>query len=306
MTGFSIALVPVVVLILIGYGTKRARFLTDDVWAGIEKLTYFILFPALLIRTLGNQTISQVPWPSMLIVIGLTLLLSAAILVTMHLFYPQSEGPEFTSVFQGGVRFNTYITLAVAQSLFGSEGLAQGSVVVGFMVVMINLLCVSVFTIWGRAKFQGVIGFIRVVIGNPLIVACAIGWTLSLSGVGLPPVIEKIFEIPGRAALPLGLLAVGAALKPELIHGHSRSIAVSTVVQFLVKPLLAAMTVFLTGLSGVTAGVLFIALITPTAPSSYILAKQLGGDTEVMASIITFQTLLAFAVMPLLAFFLLR
>ena len=103
------------------------------------------------------------------------------------------------------------------------------------------------------------------------------------------------------AALPFGLLAVGAALKPEVIRGHIKPIMIASIVQFGLKPLLVALLIAEIGLSGVAAGVLIIAFIVPTAPSAYILARQLGGDTEAMASIITFQTLLAFLLMPLLA-----
>ena len=56
-----------------------------------------------------------------------------------------------------------------------------------------------------------------------------------------------------------------------------------------------------TGLTEITADVLIIAFISPTAPPAYILARELGGDTETMASIITLQTILAFILMPLMA-----
>ncbi len=305
MTAFLTALVPIMVLIFVGYGLKRARFLAEEVWSGMEKLTYFILFPALLIRTLGNQTLVGTPWPSMLVVVTGTLMTSAVLLILLHRIRASVTSATFTSIFQGGVRFNTYITLAVAQGLFGSEGLALGSVAVGFIIVLINLLCISVFVVWGKATFKGITPFIREVAGNPLIIGCAIGWFLSLSGFGLPGITENILEIVGRAALPFGLLAVGAALKPEVIRGHVRSIAISSIVQFGLKPLTAALLIANTGLTGIAAGVLIIAFMTPTAPSAYILARQLGGDTETMASIITFQTLLAFLVMPLLALILL-
>ncbi|MCU7815479.1 MAG: hypothetical protein KZQ81_09775 [Candidatus Thiodiazotropha sp. (ex Rostrolucina anterorostrata)] len=91
----------------------------------------------------------------------------------------------------------------------------------------------------------------------------------------------------------------------KVIHGHAKPIVISSIVQFGLKPLIAALLISSTGLSGVPAAVLVIVFITPTAPSAYILARQLGGDTETMASVITFQTLLAFLVMPLLALFLL-
>jgi hypothetical protein len=144
------------------------------------------------------------------------------------------------------------------------------------------------------------LSFIREILGNPLIIACFIGWFLSLSGIGLPYITGDILEIVGRAALPFGLLAVGAALKPTGIREHFGPIVYSSIAQFGLKPLLTSSMVLYTGLSGVAGAVLVIAFITPTAPSAYILARQLGGDTETMASIITVQTLLAFLMMPLL------
>ncbi|NNJ90749.1 MAG: AEC family transporter, partial [Gammaproteobacteria bacterium] len=122
---------------------------------------------------------------------------------------------------------------------------------------------------------------------------------------GLPGFSEKIFEIIGRAALPLGLLAVGAALRLDMIKGHSGAIVKASLVQFVLKPTVAAVLIHYSGLSGVAAVVLILVFMTPTAPSAYILARQLGGDTETMASIITVQTLMAFVVMPVVAMLLL-
>lgn len=301
MSAFSTALAPILILILVGYGLKRAKFLPDEAWSGMEKLTYYVLFPALLIHTLGNQILEGTLWFSMLVVVASTLTVAATVLILWQRIRGSVNGSTFTSIFQGGIRFNTYITLAVAQALFGFEGLALGAVAAGFMIVLINLLCISVFVVWGKATYRGITPFFREVVGNPLILSCAIGWLLSLSGIGLPGVTEDIFEIVGRAALPFGLLAVGAALKPEAIRGHIRPIAISSMVQFGLKPLTVILLISKIGLTGISAGVLVVAFMTPTAPSAYILAGQLGGDTETMVSIITFQTLLAFLVMPVIA-----
>jgi len=107
---------------------------------GHGKLTYFVLFPALLICTPGSQTLAGTPWPAMLVVVTGTLITSAVVLILLHRIRASENSATFTSAFQGGVRFNTYIALALAQGLFGSEGLAFGSVAVGFMIVLINLL----------------------------------------------------------------------------------------------------------------------------------------------------------------------
>ncbi len=301
MASFATALTPVLVLILLGFGLKRAAFLPDAAWPGMEKLTYFVLFPALLVGTLGDLSLEGVPWPGMLVVVAGTVAIAAAALVVWHRVRSSVDGPAFTSIFQGGVRFNTYIALAVSQTFYGSEGLALAAVAAGFMIVLVNLLCVFILIKSGNAAHRGITPYVREVVGNPLVLACLIGWFLSLSGIGLPGITGDILEIIGRAALPFGLLAVGAALKPEAVPGHLRSIAISSTVQFGLKPASAIMLLNGIGLSGVAGAVVLVMLMAPTASSAYILARQLGGDAEAMASIITFQTLLAFIVMPLIA-----
>jgi len=302
---FLIALSPVMVLIIIGYVLRKSAFLPETAWGGIEKLTYYILFPSLLIHTLSRQNLQGSDWQSMLLVVVGTLLISAIVLVVWHLLGRSDSDATFTSIFQGGVRFNTYIALAVAQGLYGAAGLATGSIVVGFMVVLINIACISVFVIWGNSAAKSMRAFMRELLINPLIIACIIGWGLGLSGIGLPGFSEDILEIIGRAALPLGLLAVGAALRLDMIKGHSRAIMKSSLVQFVLKPAAAAALIHYSGVSGVAAVVLILVFITPTAPSAYILARQLGGDTETIASIITVQTLMAFLAMPFIAMLLL-
>jgi len=302
MTHFITALIPVLVLIFTGYALKRMKFLGDDIWAGIEKLTYYIMFPALLTYNIGQQNIHGTPWPAMLMVLLITLLVASAVMIVFFKSQNKISPATFTSVFQGGIRFNTYIALSVSAAYFGSEGLALASISAGFMIVIINLLCVGIFVLYGTKAAPDVLTFIKQIFYNPLILGCIAGWTLSLSGIGLPGVSADIAEILGRAALPIGLLAVGAALKPELIHGHRLAILLSSFVQFLLKPALILGLCWVIHLPPMASGILLIAFISPTASSAYILARQLGGDLDTMASIITLQTLLAFVIMPLWAF----
>ena len=273
MGAISAALAPILVLILLGFVLKRVQFLPEDTWAGLEKLTYFVLFPCLLVHTLGGQSLAGVPWPGMLLVVAGTLTAAVTVLILWHSARASVTGATFTSIFQGGVRFNTYIALAVVQAFFGAEGLAMGAVAAGFMILLINLLCISAFAIWGSTAIKGLTPFLRTVGGNPLILACAAGWTLSLSGVGLPGVTGNVLEIIGRAALPFGLLAVGAALQPEALHAHFKPAVISSIVQFGLKPVVAAALISATGLTAAAAAALAIAFATPTAPSSYILAR---------------------------------
>lgn len=306
MGDIAAALVPILALILLGYLLRCIRFMPDEAWAGLEKLTYYVLFPCLLVRTLGAQSIDGVPWVGMLAVVATTLATASATLVIGYRLLARSlPGPTFTSIFQGGVRFNTYIALAVSQAFLGDAGLHMGAVAAGFMIVLINLLCIAALAVWGGAAVRGAVPVARAVLGNPLIAACAVGWALSLSGIGVPGLGADVLDIAGRAALPFGLLAVGAALRPRSVRSHLKPALLSSLVQFGLKPVMVAVLVPLAGLKGAAAGALVIALVTPTATSSYILARQLGGDAPAMASIITFQTLVAFLVMPVVVLWLL-
>jgi len=316
MIDIATTLAPTLSLIVAGQLLRRVGFLPVEIWAGIEKLTYFVLFPALLIRNLAVQDLDGVPWLHMLGVLLATVLLAAFVLTAWYVALKPYDGPTFTSIFQGGVRFNSYIALALSQAFFGVSGLRLGAVAIGLLIVVINILSVAAFSIWGdrdgnkpqaetfsiwkNGSGKGPRAFLRDIATNPLILACLLGLGLSVSGIGLPGVTEQVLDLTSRAALPLGLLAVGAVLEPRSMRAHAMPIAIASVVQFALKPLAAFVLLRTTGLTGVPAGVLFVAFVTPAAPSAYILARQLGGNGGVMASIITAQTVAAFILIPLL------
>jgi predicted permease len=302
MNHFIIALVPVLVLILIGYCLKRISFIGDDVWAGIEKLTYYVMFPALLIQNIGRQNIHGTPWQEMFLIVFIVLVIAAISLFALFRMQADMSEKTFTSVFQGGIRFNSYIAFSISAAFYGSEGLGLASISAGFMIVLVNLLCVGVFVFFGGNAASSSKAFVKQILLNPLIIGCILGWCLSLSGIGLPGVSTDILDILGRAALPIGLMAVGAALKPRLIKGHAKAIINASTMQFLLKPALVILLCSLLQLPNIVTGILLIAFISPTASSAYILARQLGGDVEAMASIITLQTVLAFVAMPLWAY----
>ena len=303
MASFYSVLIPVFALIFVGYQLKRFAFVDTLVWLGIEKLTYFVLFPALLIHTLGQQDIAGQQWFTLAWISIAVLVLVAGLVWLLYCVKPAYTAETFTSVFQGSVRYNTYIALSVSAAYFGSEGLAMASLNAGFMIVAINLMCIAVFALYGKEKAQSARSFVRQVTRNPLILGCAGGWFLSLSGIGLPGVTAPFVEILGRAALPLGLLAVGASLDAKALVAGVVPLFIASVFQFLIKPLLVLILAHWVGLTGVGLGILLISFTVPTASSSYILARQLGGDVEAMASIITAQTLMAFVTMPVWAHF---
>lgn len=293
------ALTPVLALIIAGFLLRRTDFLSPHFWPSAEKLTYYLLMPALLINSLANKQIGSLPWFELLVTVEGAVLACAVLVTLWWLATRKMDGPTFTSLFQGGVRFNTFVALALAENLFGREGLLMAALAAGFMIMLINVLCVTAFSAVTHSA-EAKMGRIAVdLMKNPLIIGCVLGVGLNITGLRLPAGIDGILLLAGRAAFPLGLMAVGAAYRAGNLAANREPLVVSSVVQFLCKPLIAWGLATAMGLPAMAVGVAVILFSVPTAPSAYILSRQMGGNCDAMASIITVQTILSFITLPI-------
>jgi len=302
MTSITDALIPVLALILTGFIIQRTGFLPPAFWPSAEKLTYFLLMPATLIHNLAGKQIGALPWLKILMAVEGAVLASALLVSLWWIVNRHMGGPAFSSLFQGGVRFNTFVALAVAENLFGRDGLFLAALGAGFMIILINVLCVSVFSLAVNSGGGAGIDLKRLLgdlARNPLIIGCVVGVGVNGLGLKLPQAVDGILALGGKAAFPVGLMAVGAAYRAGNLVLHWQPLMVTSTVQFLCKPLIAwALATFL-GLSGTALVVTVLLFSVPTAPSAYILSRQMGGDHDSMAAIITVQTCLSFVTLPL-------
>lgn len=292
------ALLPGFTLILLGLLLRRVGFPAEAFWPEAERLSYWLLFPCLLFSTLATAQLGGVGLLGMAAaLIGAVLLVSLLVLVSRPLW--SLSAAAFTSVFQGAVRKNTAVGLAAASALAGPEGLALAAVAMISMIPLLNLLCVSVLLWYRDGGDRGWSTLGREVLKNPLILACVAGIGVNLLGMRPPGWLLDALGQLGRASVPLGLLVVGAALRWRVERQELQGILFSSVPKLLLMPSVVwGLCVLLeVGVQETRIAVLFGAL--PTAVSSYILARQMGGDEHLMASIITLQTLLAMLTLPL-------
>lgn len=296
LSAIAAALVPTALLITFGAVLRRNGGFGEPFWVGVESLTYNFLLPSLFIVTLANSDFGSVQIGTMALVLAGTTLLGAALTTALRRV-ATSDGPAFTSVFQGAVRFNNYVGLVIASTLFGQQGVALAALANAVLVPIVNVMSTFVLAKHGHVEIRG-LGVARAIATNPLVVACVIGLTLNL--VRLPlGVVGSTMSILGQAALPIGLLCVGSGLRRPEGVGHVRPIAVSTVLRLAVMPAMALALVHLLGLRGEAAVVSLVFLSLPTASSAYVLARRLGGDAPLMASITAAQTGIALVTVPL-------
>ena len=307
MQGFAsiiAALGPVFALVIIGHILGRIPFPDRSFWPQAERLTYFILFPSLLVLKIGNAALPATDIVLPIVALITLLFLSAFAIVGLSKFIHPSPA-ALSSVFQGGIRFNTYVGLASASALYGDSGMVWGAVFLAIMIPLVNVVCITGFAIWlpkqsgslAQTLWQGIVK-------NPLILACLAGGALNLSGLGVPSPITPVLTLISAMALPLGLLAVGVSLNLRIISQGNTALWLSTLFKLVIYPMIFMLIAWLLDLPAEVTGVLLVFALLPTAPSAYILARQLDGDAPLMATIITLQTLLAMVTMPVMLAFL--
>lgn len=305
MTGILAALAPVFGLIVLGYLLKARDVFTDAFWDPAERMTFYILFPALLFTSIGTAPLGGLRVLPMAAALVAATLIAAGIAMTLRPAFARRDlsGAGFVSVFQGAVRPNTYVGIAAAYALFGDAGLTLVAVAVVAVIPLVNLLGIVAHLRWARppqpAPAPGRGAALVTAVRNPIIVACLLGAVLNLSGLGLPPVVGPMLEILGRAALPLGLMAVGAGLDPAALREERAALLGAAALKLGVTPALAFLACKAFGVAGATAAVAVLFMALPVSAASYVMSRQLGGDSRLMAGIVTATTIGAAVTLPL-------
>jgi malonate transporter and related proteins len=291
------ALAPIFLLIALGWLLRARGFLGASFWPGAERLVYWILFPALLLLTTASSELTGFSSLPIALALIAAILLTAALAFALRGRFGLS-GASFTSIFQGAIRNNTYVGLAGAGALYGEAGLAVMGLVVFVVVTLVNVLSVVVL-LSHRGGTMRPADLLLSVATNPLIVACAGGFVLNATGLGLPELANAMLEILGRAALTLALLCVGAGLDLGRLGRNPPAVAAASVLKLMVMPVATWAFCRLFGVEGVAAATALLFTAAPISASSYVLARQLGGDAPLMAGLITLSTILAALTMPL-------
>ena len=289
------ALVPLVLLLALGFALKRRHVVADAFWPSLDRLTYWVFFPSLLFVSMatgergldaGGRVVASV-WGGLALVALATWLSRGRLAAT---------GPAFTSVFQGAIRFNSFVAFLVVPVLYpGSEG--QTALMVAATVPFVNVLSVTVLARYGdgaELRWRSVATSIAT---NPLIVSSVLGVVVGRLGLPLGP-LEGGLRLLGQVALVSGLLSAGATLRFRHVREGWRQIASTMVLKQAGLPLATAGVGAALGLPAAALAPLVLFQAMPTASSSYVLARAMRGDAELMASILAIHTVATVAWLP--------
>ena len=292
---YVLLLLPDFSLILCGYLLCRYTALNRSVWGPVESLVYYFLFPVLLFQSIVKTPLDLAATSS-LIAAGLTLGLAGIAMAYSLPYLPwlgrHIDRREHAASAQVAFRFNSFIGLALAERLAGSQGLQLIAVLIGVCVPMFNIAAV-----WPMARHAGR-SFVGELVRNPLILATGSALAVNLMGFGLPawsmPTITRI----GASSIVLGLMAAGAGMQfAHLSQAKALGSAV-LLIRHVLTPLVALGLARAFGLSTVETSILLTFSALPTASSAYVLAARMGYNGGYVAGLVTLSTLLGVASLP--------
>jgi len=276
-------------LILCGYLVCRYTALNRTVWAQVETLVYFFLFPVLLFHSIIKSPIN-IGAATSFIGAGLALGLAGIALAYSVPYWPglrqHIPARQHAASAQVAFRFNSFIGLALADRLAGAQGLLLIALLIGVSVPLMN-----VGAVWPMVRHaeRGLLGEL---LRNPLIIGTALGLAANLLGLSLPVWLEPTVSRIGAASLALGLMAAGAGMQLSALNrGKTLALALLTI-RHLFMPLVAWGLARLFQLDPVESTILLAFSALPTASSCYVLAARMGYDGAYVAALVTVSTVL--------------
>jgi hypothetical protein len=288
----ALLILPNFVLILVGLVLARRFNFGRDFWQGLEKLVYYVLFPALLFRSLALAHIdfAATAWP---IAAALAFTLAGFALSLVPGPILRLDRKLLAAASQCGYRFNTYIGLAIAGSVYGTQGVALAAILLGVMIPLANVLAVAMLAAHGSR------GFLYELATHPLVVSSVLGLAWNAMGLPLPGFADQTLNLLASTALPAGLLAVGAAMRIESGQGPAVAHAWWLGVKLAAVPAIAWLLARWLGIAGLEARVLLLCAALPTATNAYILAVRMTGDGRAVATQVTIGTVISMVTIPL-------
>ena len=291
------AILPIFLLIIVGFCFKRMNFINDHFWAPAEKLVYFVLLPAMIIISISKSDLSTMPiGPMAFALLSMSICMIAIVLLIKPVL--RTNGPSFTSVLQGATRINAYLCFAIGDALYGQVSIALCAYCLAVMMPFTNVVLVTLISAhagngksnWKRVPLQ--------IVQNPIIIGCAIGWAVNSLSISLPEWLLELLSILESGTLPLALLCIGAGLVVVMDREQIIAMSTSVALKLGVMPVIAIFACQYFGVSGLPMAIVVLFAGAPASTSSYILARQMGGNAPLMAAILSIQTILSALTLP--------
>jgi len=286
---FEIVL-PVFLIIGLGYTIKRTGLVNGDFFAQINKLVYYVCLPLLLVYKIAGADFSSS------FNFNLVIATSAGVACCFALAYLYGKwrsfpAPVHGSFCQGAFRGNlAYIGLAIVFNAYGDMGLTRAGILLGFLVPVLNFFAILALVLPQQHQQTSLKEIIKELVTNPLILASLAGILWSFFQLPMPVILDRTFGIATGMTLPLALISIGGSFSLAGLKGDIWKAALAVSIKLLVLPLITGIFMVLLNVSGLDFAVGLLMAGAPTAVATYIMACRMGADGDLAGTIVMVAT----------------
>ncbi|MFW6252940.1 MAG: AEC family transporter [bacterium] len=296
--------IPLFALMTLGYALKKGSFFSDGFVGDLNRFIFYIALPVTLFQQTSDMG-DAFSGAGVAAVMQPLTIVSVAIVATILTFRanPARRGP-FT---QASYRANmAYLGLPIAATVYGDAALGIIAVTIAAGVVSNSVVSILVLRM-NDPEAGGQSLWVRLldVAKNPLIIAIALGFGFSLTGLELPPVVDETLSLLQRVSLPLVLLVVGYSFSFTRVSSRFMIAVGAAGLKLLFMPMFAwAVLTWGFGVEGFVRSVIVLMTAMPTAIASQSFAAAFNADEQLAAATVSFSTLASLLTIPLWIHFL--
>ncbi len=300
------ALIPVVLLVALGYVAGRLRWMRADSVKDLSNLVFLVLTPALMFRTMGKVDVKQ-----------LELLPLATYFVAVFILF------GVNLLWQGLNRRAAVLALASTFSntvMIGIAfiGLAYGEAGLVVLLALLSLHAVVLLTAGTvilelavareaagaepRAMWRTVLSAVRNAVIHPVPLPIIAGLLFAQTGWAIPEVVDRPLQWLGNAFGPLALLLVGVTLAGTTVGPHLRGALNLTLVKNLLMPALVAGLGLLMGLSGLPLVVMIVTAALPMGANVFLFSQRYAVAEELVTASVIVSNAVALLTLPLVMY----
>lgn len=289
------ATVPVFLVMIMGGLLKKKGMLTDEFVSVANKFVFHIALPCKLLLDLAEVDMVNnfdAKYIGFCFIVTLVSILAVWFLARKCLKNPFETGAFVQAAYRSSAAI---LGVAFIENIYGNSGMAP-LMMIG-SVPLYNIFAVVVLTFEnpenrGEGK-EKIIKAAKGVVTNPIILAIFAGILLSLFHIRFPAIINKTINNLGIMASPLALIAIGAGFEGRKALAKMKPTVAAALIKLVIWEVIFLPMAVTLGFRDQKLLALIIMLGSPTTPSAYIMAKNMGGDDVLTSSVVVLTTMLS-------------
>lgn len=281
---------PVFLVIGLGYGIRRTGLVDDHFFEKTNSLVFYVCLPLLLFYKIGTADFSTS------FNIGLVIATGSAVgccflLAYLYGAWRKYPAPVHGAFCQGSFRGNlAYIGLAIVYNAYGDAGLAKAGILLGFLVPVLNFFAILALVLPQQHQRTDYLEITKQIIFNPLIPPSLVGIAWSFFHLPMPTILDRSLNIATGMTLPLALISIGGSFSLDKLRGDIWKAALATTIKLILLPIVTAVFMMFCNISGLDFAIGLLMAGAPTAVATYIMASKMGADEELAGAIVVLAT----------------